>query len=102
MPPKINLVLLKICMLYTANCGTQSLPTNCHTITYMSTLEGAEVVFECQSTFQVWHWSLCKEVNVTAVCTKEGKWEPITSADDNNISIMCTKLTGIIILSKDL
>ena len=86
--------------MHTANCSTPSLPPNCHTITYTSssTLEGAEVEFVCQSTFQVWHWSLCKEVNVTAVCTKEGKWEPITSADD---IIMCTNLTGII-LSKDL
>jgi hypothetical protein len=79
--------------MHTANCGTPSLPPNCHTLTYTSTLEGAEVAFVCQSTLQVWHWSLCKEVNVTAVCTKGGNWEPITSTctDDN---IMCTKLTG--------
>jgi hypothetical protein len=83
----------------TANCGTPytSLPPNCHSITYTSTLEGAEIAFVCQSTLQVWHRSLCKEVNVTAVCTKEGNWEPIT--DDN---IMCTKLTlSGIMLSKD-
>ena len=54
-------------------------------------LEGAEVTFACLSTFQVWHWSLCKELNITAVCNKEGNWEPIS--DDTTL---CTELTGII------
>ena len=81
-----TIIIVHVC---TANCGTPSLPPNCHIIFYTSTLEGAEIAFVCQSTFQVWHWSLCKEVNVTAVCTKRGNWEPIT--DD-----MCTELTGII------
>ena len=72
-----------------AHCGAPSLPPNCHSSTYTSTLEGAEAAFMCQSTSQIWRWSLCKEVNVTVVCTKEGKWEPIT--DD-----ICTEQTGII------
>ena len=62
-----------------------------HLSIYTSTIEGAQAEFVCQSTFQIWHWSLCQEVNVTAVCTKEGNWEPITND-------MCTELTGILLL----
>ena len=75
--------------MYTANCGRPFLPPNCHSSIFTSTLEGAEATFMYQSTFQIWHWSLCKEVNVTAVCTKERKWEPIT---DN----IYTEPTGIL------
>ena len=76
--------------MYTANCGPPSPPQNCFIILYTSTLEGAEVMFACRSTFHVWHLSLCKEMNITAVCNKEGNWEPIS--DD----IVCVELTGII------
>ena len=78
-----------IIIIYIANCGRPSLPPNCHsTIIHTSTLtiEGAEAMFMCQNTFQIWHWSLCKEVNVTVVCTKDGNWDPIM--DD-----ICTELT---------
>ena len=83
--------------IYTADCGTPSLPPDCYSSSYTSTLEGDEAVFICQSTFQIWHWSLCKEVNITVVCTKNGYWEPITDLDD-----MCTELTGIVITEEPL
>ena len=42
----------------------------------------------CQSTLQFWHQSLCRQINITAVCNKEGDWEP--TLDDT-----CVELSGM-------
>ena len=87
----------------TANCGPPSPPPTCHIISYVSTLEGAEATFVCRNTFLVGQQSLCKEVNITAVCSNEGNWEPIS--DDicstelsGTIKLNCYKMYTIIIL----
>ena len=72
----------------TVNCSPPSPPPNCHTIFYTSVLEGAEVTFVCQSVFQFGHQSLCRQINITAVCNKEGDWEPVL--DDT-----CVELSGM-------
>ena len=65
------------------------------TESYTDTLEGAEVIFSCQITLPFGQESLCTEVNVTAVCNKEGIWEPIT--DDFNSCAELRRLSGIVI-----
>ena len=75
-----------------ANCGSPSPPLNCHIFeSYANTLEGEKVMFICQGTFQFGRQSLCMEVNITTICSKDGVWKPIT--DDIN---MCGELTGIL------
>ena len=84
--------------MFTVNCGPPSPPPNCHIIeSYTNTLEGAEVMFLCQDTFQFGQQSLCMEVNITTVCNKEGKWEPI--ADDINTCAGLRGLSGTIIIT---
>ena len=64
---------------------------------YTTTLEGAEVTFLCQITFQlmlVGQQSPCVKVNITNVCTKEGKWVPVI-ADDVSTCAGVRGLTGI-------
>ena len=42
----------------------------------------------CRSTFQFGHQSLCRQINITAVCNKEGVWEAVL--DDT-----CMELSGM-------
>ena len=52
--------------MYTVNCGP--LPSaSGYVFPYSSTLEGSSVMFMCHNDLQS---------ELTAVCTKEGKWEP--------------------------
>ena len=84
--------------MFTVDCGPPSPPPNCRIMeSYTNTLVGAEVIFLCQSTFQFGQQSLCMEVNITAVCNKEGKWEPIT--DGINMCAGLKGLSGIVILT---
>ena len=62
----------------TASCGSPSLPTNGYIIPYTSTLEGATVMYTCWNIYRSGYQSQCEEVNVTAVCNKQGYWEPST------------------------
>ena len=63
-------------ILAAAICVPPFLPLNCYIISHASALvQGAEVIFVCQHTFQFGHQSLTKEDNVTAVCNEEGNWE---------------------------
>ena len=36
------------------------------------------MTYVLQSTHQLGHQSVCTEVNVTAVCNREGKWEAVS------------------------
>ena len=45
------------------------------------------MTYVCWNIHQRGHQSQCEEVNVTAVCNKQGHWEP--NADD-----ICAKPTG--------
>ena len=59
-------------------CGPPPPPQNGYIVPYISTLEGATVTYVLQSTHQLGHQSVCTEVNVTAVCNREGKWEAVS------------------------
>ena len=50
---------------------------------------GASVTYVLQSRHQLGHQSVCTEVNVTAVCNREGKWETL---GDNTCSEVSGKL----------
>ena len=71
----------------TADCGPPSPPTNAHILPFTSTLEGATVTYVCCIILPGGQQSCCEEDNVTAVCNKEGYWEP--STDD-----ICAEPTG--------
>ena len=79
-------------MLAAAVCVPPFLPPNCHIISNESVLvQGAEVTFVCQSTFQFGQQSLSKEDNVTAICNEEGNWEFVSEHDN------CVDQSGAII-----
>ena len=59
-------------------CDPPPPPQNGYIVPYISTLEGATVTYVLQSTHQLGHQSVCTEVNVTAVCNREGKWEAVS------------------------
>ena len=64
---------------------------------YTTPLEGAEVAFLCQITFQVMpvgQQSPGMKVNIRNVCTKEGKWVPVV-ADDVSTCAGVRGITGI-------
>ena len=64
-------------LIYTANCGLPPPPPqNGHIIPYTNTLEGAIVTYVCWIVHQEENISLCTEINTTAVCSKDGNWEP--------------------------
>ena len=64
-------------MYYVAHCDPPpSPPTNGHIIPYTNTFEGAMVTYVCWSVHQMENISLCTEINTTAVCNKNGNWEP--------------------------
>ena len=82
------------------NCGPPSPPSNCdgHIMEPITnSLEGAEVIFLCRSTFQFGQQSLCMEVNITTICNKEGIWEAI--ADDIDTCAGLRGLSGIVSFS---
>ena len=59
-------IINEILTVYAANCGP--LPSaSGYVLPYTSTLEGSSVMFRCQNDLQS---------EVTAVCTRAGKWEP--------------------------
>ena len=63
------------------NCGPPSSPTNGYIIPHTSTFEGAIVTYVCWNIHHgVGPQLQCREVNMTAVCTKQGYWE--SSTDD--------------------
>ena len=53
-------------------------PINAHILPYTSTLEGATVTYVCCGIHSDGHQSCCEEDNVTAVCNRDGYWEPST------------------------
>ena len=67
-----------------AHCNPPSLPSDGQLLPYTSTLEGATVTYVCWNVHQR---GRCDDVNVTAVCNKQGYWEPNT--DD-----ICAESTG--------
>ena len=67
---------------------------------YANTLEGVKVMFLCRSTIQFGQQSLCKEENLTTVCSKDGDWKPIT--DDNDTCGELIELSGIVITYQEI
>ena len=68
---------LILILIYTVNCGQPPPPpTNGHIIPYFSILEGAVVTYACWNIYQDDNTSVCTEINTTAVCNKNGNWEP--------------------------
>ena len=60
------------------NCGPPSAPSHGHFLPYTSTLEGATVTYVCWTIYQEANISLSTEINTTAVCNKNGNWEPVS------------------------
>lgn len=63
--------------MFTANCGHPKSPVGGYILPYVSTVEGARVIFACQNNTQAqidnssWY-----EVEYSALCSSNGKWEP--------------------------
>ena len=62
-----------MCLTRIAPCNPPSPPSNGQLLPYTSTLEGATVVYVCWTNHKR---GQCEEVNVTAVCNRQGHWEP--------------------------
>ena len=67
----------------TANCDHPSHPTNGYITLFISKLEGTKLTVACWTADH----SGCNKVNVTAVCNKQGHWEP-------SIDNICGEPTG--------
>ena len=61
---------------------------------YTDTLEGAEMIVLCRSTFQFGQQSLCMEINITTICNREGIWKAVT--DDTSTCVGTTGPSGIV------
>ena len=67
-----------LCYSHIAKCDPPSPPQNYHIITNSCMLEGAELtVFSYQSMLIFGQQSLCRKINIAALCNQEGIWEPI-------------------------
>ena len=55
---------------------------------------GSSVTYVLQSRHQLGQQSVCAEVNVTAVCNREGKWEVI---NDDTCSEVSGKITMVVL-----
>ena len=64
---------------------------NGYIIPYTSTVEGAEVLYVCWTIDHTQHQPICKQRNITAVCTAEGIWEP-------NSHTICDESSGITLM----
>ena len=75
-------------------CFSPSPPQNGYIIPYTSTTEGAKVTYVCWTVdHNTQHQPMCKQRNITAVCTAEGNWEP-----NYNSHEICDKSSGKILM----
>ena len=57
-------------------CDPPPPPSNGYIMPYSSTVEEASVTYVFQTYNKIGRHSVCADVNFTAVCNKDGQWEP--------------------------
>jgi hypothetical protein len=63
--------------MFTADCGHPKPPADGYILPYTNTVEGARVIFACQSDTQVLNSSWYEvEYYYSTMCRSNGKWEP--------------------------
>ena len=71
-----KIIIIVAFIIIAATCGPPAPPPNGIIAPYSNTLEGAMVTCVCWTLTEAEHQPICKEMNITAVCSAEGNWEP--------------------------